>query len=215
VPAWYKKHGHPTEAEAAGWQCQYDRARRGETYEVPEWTMRRPSSELHQLMSKEFWGEIPKDFTTILDVGCSDGYMVRFLKEHGKEAVGINDVIYPTDRLFIEEHGLRVYEMDMHCMDFDNGLFDAVWCRHSLEHSFSPLQVIAEIYRVLKPGGYLFGALPPAGAYPGHWHQIPDYQFEYLLKMSNFEVIRLWTAYYSYRRENDNLETRAICRKAR
>jgi ubiquinone/menaquinone biosynthesis C-methylase UbiE len=177
-----------------------------------------PSNELHQLMAKEFWQEIPKDFHKILDIGCSDGYMVKIFKDSGKGAVGINDFLYPTDKLFIEEFNLEVYEMDMHYIDFEDESFDAVWCRHTLEHSFVPLQVLFEIYRVLKDNGYLFAVLPPPPEpqelYPGHWHQIPLYQFKYLLEVCNFNVIEIKTTYFSYKRANDNLEIRAICKKS-
>ena len=179
--------------------------------------MRMPANELHQLMAKEFWAEVPKDFNSILDVGCSDGWAVKMCRDSGKDAAGINDFLYPTDRLWIEEHGLRVYEMDMHAMTFKDGGFDAVWCRHTLEHSFAPLQVLAECHRVLRPNGYLFVVLPPPPnppePYPGHWHQIPEYQLRYLLEISRFEVLDMRTAWFSYQRENDNLEIRAICRR--
>ncbi len=161
VPYWFKKYWHSDEESMRYWQWQYELAKQGKQHKLPDDCMRMPSNELHQLMAKEFWEDIPKDFETILDVGCSDGYMVKVFKDAGKDATGINDIIYPTDKLFIEEYGLKVYEMDMHCMDFENKSFDAVWCRHTLEHSFAPLQVLSEIYRVTKKNGYLFAVLPP------------------------------------------------------
>ncbi|HXH11560.1 MAG TPA: glycosyltransferase [Alphaproteobacteria bacterium] len=217
VPDWFKKYWHPDEASLKYWQHQYELAKQNQEHRLPEDCMRMPSNELHQLMAKDFWQEVPKDFHTILDVGCSDGYMVKVFKDAGKDAVGINDFLYPTDKLFIDEFNLKVYEMDMHSMDFDDQSFDAVWCRHTLEHSFAPLQVLFEIYRITKDNGYLFAVLPPPPdppeAYEGHWHQIPQYQFKYLLEMCHFEILSMRTAYFSYQRENDNLEIRAICRK--
>jgi SAM-dependent methyltransferase len=217
VPDWFKIYWHPDEASMKYWQEQYKLAKENKEHQLPENCMRMPSNELHQLMAKEFWQEIPKDFDKILDVGCSDGYMVKIFKDAGKDAVGINDFLYPTDKLFIEEHNLEVYEMDMHCMDFEDEAFDAVWCRHTLEHSFAPLQVLYEIYRVLRENGYLFAVLPPPpepqGPYEGHWHQIPQYQFKYLLAVCNFNVIDIRTTYFSYKRPHDNLEIRAICKK--
>lgn len=66
----------------------------------------------------------------------------------------------------------------------------------------------------MKPEGYLFAAPPPPPEpYEGHWHQIPDYQFRYLLEMSHFTVLSMRTAWFSHKRENDNLEIRAIGRK--
>ena len=217
MPEWFRAYGRPDAGALHRWQRQAELARRGEPHQLPDDRMRMPANELHQRMAKEFWGEVPKDFGSILDVGCSDGYMVKVFRDAGKDAAGINDFFYPTDWLWIEEHGLRVYEMDMHALALDRESFDAVWCRHTLEHSFAPLQVLAEIHRVLRPGGYLFAVLPPppnpAEPYPGHWHQIPDYQFRYLLEMTRFDVLDMRTAWFSFERENDNLELRAICRK--
>jgi SAM-dependent methyltransferase len=218
VPEWFKKYWCPDEAALQFWTQQYELAKQHKEHQLPDYCMRMPVNELHQLMAKEFWHEVPKDFHMILDVGCSDGYMVKVFKDAGKDAVGINDFLYPTDKLFIEEHALKVYEMDMHCMSFEDELFDAVWCRHTLEHSFAPLQVLSEIHRVTKDGGYLFAVLPPPPEpqepYEGHWHQIPQYQFKYLLEMCNFEVVDIRTTYFSYKRANDNLEIRAICKKS-
>ena len=218
VPDWFKNYCRPDDASIQYWQWQYDLAKAHKEYKLPEYCMRMPSNELHQLMAKEFWKEVPKDFSKILDVGCSDGYMVKIFKDSGKDAAGINDFLYPTDKLFIDENNLQVYEMDMHCMDFEDGSFDAIWCRHTLEHSFAPLQVLSEISRVLKDNGYLFAVLPPPPdppeLYEGHWHQIPQYQFNYLLELCNFRVIDIKTTYFSYKRHHDNLEIRAICKKS-
>jgi SAM-dependent methyltransferase len=217
VPDWFQHYRPHDEASLRHWEHQYRLAKKGEAHQIPEWSMRHPGNELHQLMAKEFWAEVPKDFSSILDVGCSDGYMVKVFKEGGKKSAGINDTLMAVDRAFIEQNGLDVRQGDMHNINFRDASFDAVWCRHSLEHSFAPLQVLAEINRVLKPNGYLFGVLPPPpnppDPFPDHWHQIPEYQFRYLLESCNFEVLKMWTAWFSHQRENDNLEIRAICRK--
>jgi SAM-dependent methyltransferase len=217
VPSWFKHYLPHSEESVRHWEHQYQLAKAGEQHEIPEWSMRSPAGELAQLMSAEFWSEVPKDFGSILDVGCNDGYMVKVFQNEGKKAVGINDSLMPIDWVYIEDNNLAVVQGDMHNMDFPNAVFEAVWCRHTLEHSFAPLQVLAEINRVLKFNGYLFAVLPPPPQppepFPDHWHQIPEYQFRYLLESCNFEVLKLWTAWFSYKRPNDNLEIRAICRK--
>lgn len=43
---------------------------------------------------------------------------------------------------------------------FDNASFDAVFCMDVLEHVRSPVTALAEIARVLKPGGILIGSTP-------------------------------------------------------
>lgn len=101
------------------WEWQYELAKQGKEHTLPEDCLRMPANEMHQLMSKEkeFWNEFPKDFSTILDVGCSDGYMVQVFNAAGKEATCINDKLYPTGRLFIDEHDLSAFQMDMHNME--------------------------------------------------------------------------------------------------
>ncbi len=217
TPPWFQHYVQPDEDSRRHWEYQYQLAKRGEEHRVPEWSMRHPDNELHQRMAKEFWLEVPKDFDSILDVGCSDGYMVKVFKEDGKQATGVNIMLTAVDWAFIEDNGLDVRSGDMHNLDLPDTSFDAVWCRHTLEHSFAPLQVLAELNRVLKPDGYLFAVLPPPPGtpepFPDHWNQIPEYQFRYLLESCNFEVLKMWTAWFSYKRENDNLEIRAITRK--
>lgn len=217
TPGWFQHYSAPDEESLKWWDYQYKLAKEGKEHQIPEWSMRHPANELHQLMATEFWAEVPKDFANILDVGCSDGYMVKRFQDDGKQAVGINDAIVAVDRAFHEANALDVRQGDMHNMDLRAASFDAVWCRHTLEHAFAPLQVLAEINRALKPNGYLFAVLPPPPGlpepFPDHWHQIPEYQFRYLLESCGFEIHKLWTQHFSYQRENDNLEIRAICRK--
>lgn len=219
-PQWFSEYWLPDSASKKHWDWQYQLAKNGQKFTVPEYTMRHPSAEQHQLLAKDFLKYVLEkynDFSTVLDVGCSDGYMVKYFNECGKDAMGIDNCIYATDYLFIEENNLKVAEMEMHNMQFPNNSFDAVWCRHVLEHSFSPLQILFEIWRVLKKDGYLFCALPPPPqppeSYPGHWHQIPDYQLKYLLEMCNFKVMYIENVTFSYKQEGDSPEIRAIAKK--
>ncbi|MEO8114390.1 MAG: methyltransferase domain-containing protein, partial [Phenylobacterium sp.] len=56
--------------------------------------------------------------------------------------------------------GLDAREMDFSFLDFDDGRFDLVWCRHVLEHSVFPYFTLSEMHRVLKPGGLLYLEAP-------------------------------------------------------
>ena len=78
----------------------------------------------------------------ILDVGSGkDDFYTKLL---GDQAVA-----------FDLSHG-----EDAHDMQFEDGVFDAVFVNHSLEHFLSPLIVLAECNRVTKMGGRLYLAYP-------------------------------------------------------
>ena len=49
---------------------------------------------------------------------------------------------------------------DGHQLPFHDNVFDAIISEAVLEHVLEPKQVVAEIYRVLKPGGYVCAAVP-------------------------------------------------------
>ena len=62
---------------------------------------------------------------------------------------------------------------DGHSLPFHDGTFDAVISEAVLEHVRAPNQVVAEIYRVLKPGGTICIAVPFLQGYHAAPH---DYQ---------------------------------------
>jgi len=62
------------------------------------------------------------------------------------------------------------YNYDVHDMPFEDASFDAVVCVSVLEHVTHPQDAIAELRRVLKPGGKIFVQLP----FQFHYHADPD-----------------------------------------
>ena len=50
----------------------------------------------------------------------------------------------------------HVYDIGYNYIDLENGSFDLLWYMYMLEYSFTLLQVLSEIFRVLKDSGYLF-----------------------------------------------------------
>ena len=62
---------------------------------------------------------------------------------------------------------------DGHVLPFADNVFDAVISEAVLEHVHNPQMVVAEMYRVLKPGGYICAAVPFLQGYHASPH---DYQ---------------------------------------
>ncbi len=93
----------------------------------------------------------------VLDVGCGQGLALELFKEAGLNPTGI---ALGEDYRVCKTKGLNVYEMDQSFLEFEDGEFDIVWCRHSIEHSIFPLFTLSEFHRVLKEAGLLYIEVP-------------------------------------------------------
>jgi SAM-dependent methyltransferase len=129
---------------------------KGETY--PEFP-----NELHEEITVRVRDRV-RSFCTlasgarVLDVGCGQGVALRHFTEMGVEATGIT--LNAVDVAECRRLGYNVLEMDQSFLDFPDGEFDLVWCRHCLEHSIFPYLTLSEFNRVLKPGGWLYVEVP-------------------------------------------------------
>ena len=54
----------------------------------------------------------------------------------------------------------RILVCDMHALRFPDRSFDLVFASHAFEHAWDFDRVAAECVRVLRPGGYVFAAVP-------------------------------------------------------
>ena len=94
----------------------------------------------------------------ILVVGCGEGYEAGILaRSFGAATIGIDICIdFSFDHAGSAPAELRV--MDARRLDFPDASFDLVYSFHALEHIPEPRRALAEMARVLCPGGtYLIG----------------------------------------------------------
>ena len=96
----------------------------------------------------------------VLDVGCRAGALTQAYLE-GNEVVGID-----VDRDALSEAaklGVRTVWADaQRRLPFSEESFDVVVAGEVLEHLANPGALLAEAYRVLRPGGTLVGSIPNA-----------------------------------------------------
>lgn len=93
----------------------------------------------------------------VLDVGCGQGLALRRFLAAGLRPVGI---ALGEDVRICGQEGLDVRAMDQSFLDFEDGSFDIVWCRHALEHSIFPYFTLAGFKRVLRLEGMLYVEVP-------------------------------------------------------
>ncbi|HEX2221765.1 MAG TPA: class I SAM-dependent methyltransferase [Candidatus Limnocylindria bacterium] len=93
----------------------------------------------------------------ILDAGCGTGLNLASLPE-GSTGLDINPRNVALIRQRLPRH--NVVEGDLEAMPFEDGSFSTVVCTEVLEHVPHPDRALAEIRRVLAPGGRLLGSVP-------------------------------------------------------
>lgn len=96
----------------------------------------------------------------LLEVGCGAGMYLDLMRALGwKTVVGVD-----FSRKAVEQArgvlGLEVHCGDLSTVALEGGRFDAVSLSHTLEHVPDPIQFLAEIRRVMKPGARLAVVVP-------------------------------------------------------
>lgn len=96
----------------------------------------------------------------VLDVGCGDGRSVDLFRRHGKaiDWHGLDIEVSPevatrtrSDATFTSYDGIAI--------PYPSGSFDVVYSNQVFEHVRHPDRVLAEVTRVLVPGGAFIGSV--------------------------------------------------------
>ncbi len=89
-----------------------------------------------------------------LDVGTGAGAIALALAPHVREVIGVDIVTALLDEARARApENLEIIEADATALPFEPGAFDLVTTARTLHHIARPELVIAEMNRVLRPGG--------------------------------------------------------------
>jgi SAM-dependent methyltransferase len=106
----------------------------------------------------------------VLDYGCGTGTIVKLLRERGFDASGCD--IFPDAFTFPpdpELFGKAILKMDGDKIPFPDNYFDMIVNNQVLEHVADLDVAVAEMARVLKPGGTVLSLFPHMGVWrEGH-----------------------------------------------
>jgi SAM-dependent methyltransferase len=134
-----------------------------------------------------------KEKFTVLDLGCGGGKSLGYFSNINNNAdwYGIDIENSPevkgrkeNDKRFITFNGIDI--------PFPDDYFDFIYCRQVLEHVRYPKELLAEVERVLKPGGYFIGSTSHLEPYHSfsYWNYTP-YGFSVLIEEANLNLLEL------------------------
>lgn len=108
----------------------------------------------------EYFGrfDVPVDGARVLDVGCGGGFTCEYLAERGADVTGleVNPDLLRAAREHASAGGLVIDYVPgvAEALPFDDASFDVVTCVDVLEHVEDVGRAVAEMARVLRPGGW-------------------------------------------------------------
>jgi len=103
----------------------------------------------------------------VLDVGCGRGVVASPLAAAGYDVTGI-EILREAVR-GIDDRVHVVIADSLHDTSLPKEQFDLVLLWHVLEHLANPVETLAEIHRILRPGGRLVVAVPNFSSWQARW----------------------------------------------
>lgn len=101
--------------------------------------------------------EIPPG-ATLLDVGCGRGEFLKGFIACGLDGSGVDRS--PAAKRLLTEADIRVSDATDGSLPFEDDSFAVVYSKSVIEHFYYPEALVAEMWRILKPGGLLITMTP-------------------------------------------------------
>ncbi len=107
----------------------------------------------------------------ILEVGCGAGQFMRAIQKLRTHTMCFGcDISESALALARGANDGVTYAINDNRLPYDDSFFDVVCIFDVLEHVEHPAKVLAEVRRVLKPGGLLYAFVPCEGDSTSLWH---------------------------------------------
>ncbi len=126
--------------------------------------------------------------TRLLDLGCGPRDQAAPAAHLGLRYIGV-DVDSPRADLLA----------DAHAVPFRPGSFELVLSYAVLEHLANPFVAVAEVARVLAPGGACFGAVAQGEPFHASYFHHTAWGLAEVLDAAGLELTRLWPSYDTLR----------------
>jgi ubiquinone/menaquinone biosynthesis C-methylase UbiE len=114
---------------------------------------------VRQAIENEVWGRIVPIGGQILDIACGRGFFCRRLQNTLDFDIKITGTDISEKILHIalsENKGISFVLSNAEILPYRDEFFDVVFCISAIEQIETPTLVLDEIWRILKPDGYLY-----------------------------------------------------------
>jgi SAM-dependent methyltransferase len=123
------------------------------------------------------------EFTTALDVGCSEGYFANLVRDRfATDVLGVDLSTVALAKAH-QNYGLSVAAADATRLPFSDGSFDLVYSTEVIEHVLDPDLMVAELRRVSR--GTVLVTTPVSQTEDEHE---PDFNLEQEGHINNFDA---------------------------
>ncbi len=113
------------------------------------------------LQTMAYATRLPLEKTQWLDIGCGSGGIAACIAPQVQSVLGIDAEPWSRWDEFQEMHAnLHFVNESIENLSCADNSFDVIVCNQVYEHVQDPQYLIAEIYRILRPGGYCYFAGP-------------------------------------------------------
>jgi ubiquinone/menaquinone biosynthesis C-methylase UbiE len=126
---------------------------------VMEWLQ----SKLYVWRSRQVLRRLKQKNPRVLDVGCGRGLLLHAFQQAGCDVTG-TEFSDDACRFAREKLKIPVRVGLLHELNFPDASFDVVTMWHVLEHVSDPRPTLAEVARILRPGGIFMVAVPNFGS---------------------------------------------------
>ncbi len=116
-------------------------------------------SRLHAAKSQVGLIKKYKNSTSLLDIGCGEGFFLSNASKTGYTTKGI-ELSQDAATYAKREFGLDIEVRHFEGSQFPENCFDVVTLWQVLEHLPYPLTTLKQVYRILKPGGLVIVSTP-------------------------------------------------------
>lgn len=102
--------------------------------------------------------QIPKG--TCIDIGCGDGTNSTKLSQLGFNVLGCDISTKALVKAINDGISTKCVDLNSQSLPYKQNCATLVWMTDVIEHVIFPNYLLAQIYSVLKPGGYLYLSTP-------------------------------------------------------